>query len=157
MSNYAENNLQSKWGFYFRGDNGVHNRYIFERCKFFGYVSQSSGRSNRFMAISELSSSSTCSVSFYFCNWGTNSGNGNNSALVEDGKIWIFFEEMGSSNVNVIYNIGAGEVGGHTCKKFQVRTKIHNASEILHDNSSDFSNWINLGDGTLTIRNILAS
>lgn len=167
LSNYAANELESKWGFYFWGDDGVHNRYVFERCRFCGYVSQENGRSNRFMSIHTLSEVSTSSVSFYFCSWGTNSGSGNNTTLAADGKIWVHFEKMGSSNIAVIYNLGAGEVGGHTCKRFQVHTQMYEAGEILYDNSSDFSLYVNeaiinpntgIGrKGTLTIRNILSN
>lgn len=159
-SNYASSNNSSgsRWVLEFTGDSLVHNRYNFERCQFNGCVTQSSGRSNDFVHIkvpSENSDSTTCSISFYFCIWITNSND--NSTLAEGGKIKIYFDEsgMGSSNVLVAYNKGVGTVGSHSCKTFQTYLNISNSGELVYDNASDLETYYTKqGNGTLSIHKV---
>lgn len=124
----------------FYGDSGVHNKYTFDKCQFNGSVKQSSGRSNDFIKVNGTSNSTSCTIYFYFCTWVTNSGTGDNSALVSGGKINInFASPIGSPNLKILSNLGTGVIGSHSCSYFDVTSSASVSGEFIYDSSSNLT------------------
>lgn len=138
----------------FYGDSGVHNKYTFDKCQFNGSVKQSSGRSNDFIKVSGTTTSTSCTIYFYFCTWVTNSGTGNNSTLVSGGKITInFVSPIGSPNLKILSNLGTGVVDSHSCTYFDVTSAAAVSGEFIYDGSSSLTK----NDNKVIARNIFAA